>query len=144
MTETGYWNTLRPLLKNRVYAWKINANYIAGIPDWWGSGVHQDLWVENKRIKGDKDPPAILDLTKTDDYLNRNQQDWLRERYAEGRSVGVLVFSKAGHVYFPGLTWEKPISKLDFLERAMPKKDLAEMLINILGELPMEHEIGVK
>ena len=144
MTETGYWNSLRKLLKNRVYAWKINANFTAGIPDWWGSGSHQDLWVENKRIKNDGDPPAFLDLTNHDDYLTVLQQNWLVDRYNEGRNVGVLVFSKHGHVYFPGLSWQDPISKLDFIERAMSKKDMAERLINILGELPIEPPSGLK
>lgn len=144
MTETGYWTSLRPLLKNRVYAWKINANYTAGVPDWWGSGMNQDLWVENKRIKNDGEPPAMLDLTHYDDYLTAHQQLWLKERHDEGRPVGVLVFSKHGHVYFPELSWENPISKEEFLSRTMSKKETAEMLINILGELPMEREIGLK
>ena len=117
----------------RVYAWKINANYIGGIPDWWGSGSQQDLWVENKRIKL-KNLPAFLDLTDHDVYLTVLQQEWLTARYNEGRYVGVLVFSEWGHVYFPDLTWQKPISKMNFLEKAMPYKDMAAKLIDILGE----------
>ena len=142
MTENNYWSSFRKYLVPRVYAWKISTAYTKGIPDWWGSGSFQDLWVENKRIAGNKEPPAFLDLTDEDKYLTYHQKTWLRNRHKEGRHVGVVVFSKAGHIYVPGLEWEKPISKLDFLERAMPYKDLATKLINILGELPIEDQVG--
>lgn len=135
MTENKYWAAFRKHLVPRVYAWKINANYIAGIPDWWASGSHQDLWVENKRIKLQQ-PPVFLDLTKHEEYLSVLQQEWLTDRYNEGRHVGVLVFSEWGHVYFPDLTWQKPMSKMRFLEKALPYKDMANHLIGILGELP--------
>lgn len=133
-TESQYWQRFRPLLVPRVYAWKINASYVKGVPDWWGSGTQQDLWVENKRIHNDGDVPAMLDLTDSSKYLTFHQQDWLTERHREGRDVGVLVFSKEGFVYMPDLTWQQPISKLDFLSAALPKKEMAEKLIEILGE----------
>ncbi len=142
MLETNYWQSLRKYLVPRVYAWKIATSYVKGIPDWWGSGAYQDLWIENKRIAGDKEPPAMLDLTDEKNYLSGHQQRWLERRHKEGRRVGVVVFSPIGHIYVPGLDWQKPISKLDFHERAMPYKDLAEVLINILGELPIEDQVG--
>lgn len=141
MTETNYWSRFRTFLIPRVYAWKIAASFVGGIPDWWGSGSEQDLWVENKRIDKDGPIPAILDLTNMNKYLSFKQQDWLKKRYQEGRNVGVLVFSKEGHVYFPGLSWMEPISKLAFLDRARPYKDVAEELIEILGELPIGGEV---
>lgn len=100
--------------------------------------MDQDLWVENKRIFNDADPPASLDLTEYDKYLTFHQQAWLEARYNEGRHVGVLVFSKVGHVYFPDLTWQTPISGLDFRARAMSKKETAETLIDLLGEIPSD------
>lgn len=142
MTETDYWNSLRKHLVPRVYAWKISASYVKGVPDCWFSGVNQDLWVENKRIAGDGNPPAFLKLTDHKKYLSIHQQQWLERRHKEGRRTGVLVFSKVGHIYLPGLAWQKPISKLDFLEAAMPYKDMAERLINIVGELPIEDQLG--
>ena len=142
MTENNYWAAFRKYLVPRVYAWKIAASYVKGIPDWWGSGSLQDLWVENKRIVANGEPPAMLDLTDEKKYLSAHQKLWLRRRHKEGRHVGVIVFSKVGHIYLHGLEWEKPISKLDFLERAMPYKDLAEKLINILGELPIGDQVS--
>lgn len=140
MTETKYWQALRKYLVPRVYVWKINAGFTGGIPDWWGSGAYQDLWVENKRVKGNL--PAILNLADHNKYLSKLQQLWLEGRYAEGRHVGVIVFSEQGHIYVPGIEWQKPISKLDFMERSMPYKDLANKLINILGELPIDAKVG--
>jgi len=136
MLEGDYWQALRKHLVPRVYAWKINASYAKGIPDWWASGTQQDLWVENKRIQNDAEPPPILDLTDQKKYLSHHQQDWLAKRHDEGRHVGVVVFSKVGHIYLPDLTWQQPISKLDFMSQAGSYKELAEQLIAILGEGP--------
>ena len=69
MTETQYWQRLRKYLIRHVYVWKINAAYAKGIPDWYGSGIDQDLWVENKRVAGQK-PPVFLDLTDHKKYLS--------------------------------------------------------------------------
>lgn len=142
MIESNYWSKLRTFLVPRVYAWKIATSYVKGIPDWWGSGSMQDLWVENKRIQGNGEPPAILDLTDEKKYLTAHQQLWLCRRYREGRNVGVIVFSKQGHLYLPGVDFLRPISKLDFLEKSMSYRDLATRLINILGELPIEDQVG--
>lgn len=132
-TETDYWHKLRKKLKGRVYAWKINASYIKGVPDCWLSGSQQDLWVENKRVASDSPPPS-LDLTNHDKYLTLHQQRWLEDRYAEGRHVAVIVFSKVGHLLLFGLEWQKPISRLSFMERAISTDKLADELVELLGE----------
>ena len=131
MTESDYWQALRKKLKRRVYTWKINASYIKGVPDWWGSGYKSDLWVENKRVTS---IPAMLTLTDPKKYLTAHQQMWLEERYEEGRNVAVLVFSKEGHILFHDLEWMSPISKLSFMEKAMSMDELADHIVEILGE----------
>lgn len=131
MTESDYWQALRKKLKGRVYTWKINASYIKGVPDWWASGHKEDLWVENKRVTR---IPAMLTLTDPKKYLTAHQQMWLEERYEEGRNVAVLAFSKEGHVLFHDLEWMCPISKLSFLEKAMSMDELADHIVEILGE----------
>lgn len=136
MTETQYWQRhLQPLLKQRVYAWKIAARYVSGIPDWWASGSKGDIWVENKRIVNDpKTPPAVIDLTDHEKYLSVAQQQWLENRHNEGRQVGVVLFSRLGHAFFPGLSWQTPITGQHFIARAMTKHELAEQIIEIIGE----------
>jgi hypothetical protein len=131
MTESDYWQALRRKLKNRVYAWKINASYIKGVPDWWASGSKQDLWVENKRVLR---IPQTLTLVDPKKYLTAHQQMWLEERYEEGRNVAVIAFSEEGHVLFDDLEWMRPISKRSFLEKAMSMGELANYIVEILGE----------
>lgn len=133
MTESDYWQALRKKLKNRVYTWKINASYARGVPDWYGSGVLQDLWVENKRV-ATQTPPPSLDLTDHSKYLSALQQKWLEDRYEEGRHVGVVVFSKSGHLFLSGLDWHRPVTRLQFLDKAMSMDELADHLVEILGE----------
>jgi hypothetical protein len=140
MTETKYWQALRKYLVPRVYVWKINAGFIGGIPDVWASGSLQDMWIENKRIPGNI--PAILDLTDHKKYLSKLQQLWLERRYNEGRSVGVIVFSEHGHIFLRGLDWQKPISKLAFSDQSMSYKELAGVVVEALGELPIEYQLG--
>lgn len=137
MTETQYWQRhLQPLLRQRVYAWKINARYVSGIPDWWASGSKGDIWVENKRLERDvATPPGVIDLMDTDKYLTALQQQWLAARHSEGRAVGVLLFSKLGHVFFPGLSWQTPITGQQLRESAMTKHELAEHIIDRIGEI---------
>lgn len=132
-TESDYWQQLRKKLKGRIYTWKINASYVRGVPDCWLSGQDQDLWVENKRVASETPPPS-LDLTDHKKYLTLHQQMWLEERYEEGRHVAVVVFSKVGHLYLPDLEWQNPISRLAFMEQAMSMDELADQLVEIVGE----------
>jgi hypothetical protein len=135
MTESNYWSKLRQAIAGRIYTWKINAAYEKGVPDWWGSGIHDDLWVENKRVAGDtKLPPLQLDLTDYKKYLNPNQQLWLERRHAEGRHIGVIVFSKVGHLYLPGLDYQRKITRLEFMNKAMTMPELADLMVEICGE----------
>ncbi len=139
MTETQYWQKLRKKIKLHVYAWKINASYQAGVPDWWGSGSRQDLWVEHKRVKNDaKLPPPALDLTNHKDYLSVNQQLWLERRHAEGRPVAVIIFSKVGHIYLPDVSWKDIISRDEYLERAIDMDTMASNLVEILGPIELK------
>lgn len=135
MTETNYWSKLRKAIAGRIYAWKINAAYERGVPDCWFSGMHQDLWIENKRVTADAElPPPMLDLTDYKKYLNPNQQLWLERRHAEGRHVGVIVFSKVGHLYLPGLEYQRTISRLEFMDQAMSMPELADLMVEICGQ----------
>lgn len=131
MTESDYWQALRKKLRDRVYAWKINASYVRGVPDWWASGSEQDLWVENKRVQT---VPPVLTLTDPKKYLTMHQQIWLEQRHEEGRQVAVVVFSKSGHLYLPGLEWKKPIPRLQFLDKSLSMEELADHIVEILGE----------
>jgi hypothetical protein len=136
MTEAKYWQKLRKLIVKRLpYVWKIHANYQAGVPDWYASGLKQDMWIENKRVYRDAaQPPKILDLSDTDKYLSLNQQLWLGKRHDEGRNVAVIVFGRVGHVFLPGNEWKRPLPREEFIERAIDMPTLANKLVEILGQ----------
>lgn len=129
MTETTFWQSLRKKLVPRVYALKLNLRFTAGVPDCWLSGSEDDLWLELKYLQ--KVPPMVDPKA----LLSELQQDWLRKRYAEGRRVGVLIGSVDGHVYFPGLSWEEAMTRGTFTQQSQSTKDIAEMLIEGLGEV---------
>jgi hypothetical protein len=129
MTENGFWQSLRKKLVPRIYAMKNQAGYVGGIPDSWLSGSHGDLWIENKYLQT---LPPVIDATK---LLSMLQQQWLKRRHAEGRSVGVLIGSVDGHLYFPSLSWLSPMTRGTFQTKAKKTNEIAEELIEIVGEI---------
>ena len=129
MTENTFWQALRKKLVPRVYALKLNLRFVAGVPDCWLSGSMEDLWLEIKYVK---ELPAIVDPTK---LLTARQQYWIIQRHAEGRRVGVLIGSSDGHVYFPSLSWQTAVTKGTFLTQARKTSEIAENLIETLGEV---------
>ena len=129
MTENTFWQSLRKKLVPRIYALKLNISFTAGVPDVWLSGSQGDLWIENKYLKT---LPPIVDPTK---LLSELQKIWLKRRHAEGRSVGVLIGSSDGHLYFPSLSWLSPVSRGTFQTKAKTTGEIAEELIEIVGEI---------
>jgi len=130
MTENTFWQALRKKLVPRVYALKLNLAYVAGVPDCWLSGTENDLWLELKYIQT---LPPIVDPKK---LLSVLQQEWLTQRWHEGRRVGALIGSSAGHLWLHGLSWQDSMSRETFLQRATTTKEIAEDLIEYLGEIP--------
>lgn len=131
-TESQYWQSLRKLIKPRLaYVWKISANYEAGVPDWYASD-RTDWWVENKRLNSTS-PPPVLDLTNHSKFLSMHQQLWLERRYTEGRNVGVIVFGEPGHLWLPGLEFKQKIMRLEYLDRAVDMKTLADEIVEVIS-----------
>ena len=106
-----------------LYRMKNHNPYNGGIPDVWYSGPAADLWVEFKFIVLPKRQDTVIAIN-----LSALQVDWINSRHAEGRNVGVLVGSKNGGVYFPGLSWAEPLNARDFVSRLVDRKTLASMI----------------
>jgi len=85
--------------------------------------------MENKYVK--PLPPVVT----PEKYLSVHQATWLRQRHAEGRSVGVLIGSSDGHLFFPGLSWETSVSREQWIQSGKTTKEIAEELIEMLGEV---------
>lgn len=116
-----------------LYRMKNHNEYNGGIADVWYDG-RQDLWVEYKFVQVPKRPTTVIDLIggKTPP-LSALQQEWLRARHNNGRQVGVIVGSPNGGVWFPGVSWQKPITALDFSQRLASRKALAELIVQLTG-----------
>jgi hypothetical protein len=127
MTENTFWTSLRKKLVPRIYALKLNLRFAAGIPDVWLSGRYGDLWLELKYVK------TLSPVTDPTKLLSALQQEWLKRRYAEGRSVGLVVGSADGHLFFPGLSWQVLVSREKWIQTGMSTKETAEKLIDMVG-----------
>jgi hypothetical protein len=129
MSEARYTSSTNDLLPPEVYVLKISLKYVAGVPDCYYSGAGGDHWAEWKLLKS---IPRVLDLTAgKKPKLSKLQQAWLIGRHNEGRSVSVIVGSPVGAVIFPGLSWQLPIAKSDFIARARTKRETAAEISKI-------------
>ena len=127
--ESTFIASVHKHLPPTLYRVKNNNEYTAGIADVWYSGV-RDLWIEYKFIAVPKRPETRIDLlTGKNPAISYLQQEWLRSRHGEGRSVGVIVGSKDGGIWLPGVAWEQPFTAKDFLAHLRTRKDLADTIV---------------
>lgn len=127
--ENTFIGSVHKHLPTKLYHMKNHNQYNGGIADVWYSGV-RDLWIEYKFIVVPKRPDTVIDLlTGKAPAISYLQQEWLRSRHGEGRSVGVIVGSKNGGVWFPGLAWDQPFTTADFLKKLQSRKELADVIL---------------
>ena len=115
MNEHSFIRSVHRQLPDSVYKWKINDPYSGGVADAYYSDSGGDIWVEYKYLK-------VLpkrDTTCVKYGLTPTQILWLNNRHAEGRNVAVVVGSVEGHVILTDGEWDKPLSKSDFIRRAI-------------------------
>jgi len=121
--ENTFIASVHRLLPVAVYRQKNHNPYNSGIPDCWYSGDRNDLWVEYKFVELPKRADTLVPIN-----LSELQKRWIECRHAEGRRVGVIVGCKEGGVWFPGVTWNRPISKDDFNSQLLGRLALAETI----------------
>ena len=127
--ENTFISSVHKHLPAKLYHMKNHNAYNGGIADVWYSGV-RDLWVEYKFIVVPKRPDTVIDLiTGKNPAISYLQQEWLRSRYGEGRSVGVIVGSKDGGIWLPGLAWDQTYTAADFLKHLRSRKELAAAIV---------------
>ena len=127
--ENNFISSVHKHLPAGLYRMKNHNVYVAGIADVWYSGV-RDLWVEYKFIVVPKRPETRIDLlTGKNPAISYLQQEWLRSRHGEGRSVGVIVGSKDGGIWLPGVAWDQTYTAADFLKHLKSRKELADEIL---------------
>lgn len=116
-------------LPKELYILKNHNQYNGGIADVWYSGK-RDLWVEYKFIVVPKRDDTLVDLVGgKNPPISYLQQDWLGKRHDEGRNVGVIVGSKDGGVWFPGISWACTYDAHWFRCHTVPRNVLAKTLL---------------
>ena len=129
--ENVFINSVHKHLPASLYRIKNNNVFNAGQADCWYSGNRADLWIEYKFITLPKRGDTLIDLVSgKSPSISHLQQDWLRKRFHEGRSVGVLVGCKEGGVWFPGVGWDGTYAAAAFKSTMSSRKDLAQLIIN--------------
>lgn len=111
------------------YWMKNNNIYTAGIWDCWYSGMARDLWVEYKFEKLPKRPGTIVPID-----LSALQLDWGKARHEEGRDLAVIVGCELGGVIFVNREWEQPLTAAEFVERAIPRREVAAWIMQATME----------
>lgn len=120
-------------LPAKVYRMKNHNQYNGGIPDVWYSG-RSDLWVEYKFITLPvRDSTAIDLVSGKNPAISALQQAWLRARNEEGRQVGVIVGTKAGGVWLPGLAWDGTHAAASLRAHLQTRAELAQTICRQIG-----------
>ena len=128
--ENNFISSVHKHLPAKLYRMKNHNQYNGGIADVWYSGKGRDLWVEYKFIEVPKRPDTTIDLVSgKSPEISALQQEWLRARHEEGRNVGVVIGSKDGGIWLPGLAWDQTFQAKDFLACLRTRKELAEEII---------------
>jgi hypothetical protein len=128
--ENTFISSVHRYLPDALYKMKNHNQYNGGIADVWYSGVRADLWVEYKYLDIPKRDDTVIDLTdlKKPYCLSALQQDWLSARHKEGRNVGVIVGSKDGGVWLPGVGFDKCMPAKTFVNALKSRRELAELI----------------
>lgn len=109
---------------------KQHNEYRGGTADVWYSGTKADMWVEYKFLprKPQRGTIRLSDPDVRDPILSRLQQNWLRDRNREGRTVYVIVGCSDGGVILSALEWEHPLTAEAFNERIVSRRELADWI----------------
>jgi hypothetical protein len=96
--------------------------YNSGPADVWYSGHKADIWVEYKYVNHIPNTKNFkLDLSEL-------QDEWLRLRYAEGRSVFVVLGTKLGGIIFFDLEWVLPFTRDQLIPRIIDRQGIARWI----------------
>lgn len=126
--ENTFIQSVHRHLPAELYRMKNHNQYNGGIPDCWYSGPAGDLWIEYKFVILPKRDSTIVGIE-----LSELQKNWLRSRHAEGREVGVIVGCPQGGAWFPGVTWDRPHSAVDFRALINSRQNLAATITRIVA-----------
>lgn len=127
--ENTFIGSVHKHLPASVYRMKNHNPYNSGIADCWYSGKAGDLWAEYKFLVLPKRDDTVIDLINGHKpAISVLQQQWLKDRHAEGRRVAVIVGCVTGGVYFDGMAWECVYTTAAFRSWIETREQLAQRI----------------
>lgn len=126
--ENTFIGSVHKHLPSEVYRMKNHNQYNGGIPDCWYSGRQADLWIEYKFLVLPKRETTLIEPGV---LLSALQREWLEDRHAEGRNVGVVIGSKDGGMWYPGTTWKHPHLPDYFKRHMQTRQQLAKLIYSL-------------
>jgi hypothetical protein len=116
-------------LPETVYHEKMHNPYRGGTPDVWYSGRKADLWIEWKWRAGLPKKGRVVPA------LSALQQKWLRDRFAQGRTVWTVMGTRSGNIRFVNpAEWEEGLTLEECRRRLMSNQLTADYIVLWVGQ----------
>ena len=128
MNEHSFVKSVHRKLPIDLYKWKIHDSYTNGVPDAMYAGDKAILFIEYKYV------PALPKIKTTPIKINLSklQLQWLDNFVDMGHNAVVVVGTEDKNVLIlQDKQWNKPISKENFLKKAVKLPDLSNFILNV-------------
>ena len=128
MNEHSFVKSVHRKLPIDLYKWKIHDSYTNGVPDAMYAGDKAILFIEYKYV------PALPKIKTTPIKINLSklQLQWLDNFVDMGHNAIVVVGTEDKNVLIlQDKQWNKPISKENFLKKAVKLPDLSNFILNV-------------
>ena len=128
MNEHSFVKSVHRKLPIDLYKWKIHDSYTNGVPDAMYAGDKAILFIEYKYV------PALPKIKTTPIKINLSklQLQWLNNFVDMGHNAVVVVGTEDKNVLIlQNKQWNKPVSKENFLKKAVKPSDLSNFILNV-------------
>jgi hypothetical protein len=119
-----------PATSDSFLKWKVNARFADGVGDAYYVAPDHCLWVEYKYI------PVYPKRAGTVIWkgLEGMQKVWLTRMAKMGHSTAAIVGCENDAIIVPNwFDWEREWTTAEFMERRVPRKDIAPWIMKQLG-----------
>ena len=128
MNEHSFVKSVHRKLPVDLYKWKIHDSYTNGVPDSMYAGDKGILFVEYKYV------PSLPKIKTTPIKINLSklQLQWLNNFVDMGHNAAVVVGTEGKNILIlQDKQWNTPISKENFLKKAVIPSDLSNFILNV-------------
>lgn len=127
MNEHSFIKSVHRYLPLDLFKWKIHDTFAGGVPDSFYAGPAGILFVEYKYVK--KLPKRDSSILKTS--LSPQQIQWLNRMTDFNQRAAVVIGCEDTAIILENKIWESPLTKLYYVQRAVPRKAVAEWITSV-------------